>query len=105
MKYKINGLYYAIKKISKNNKEISNKQLLREIELQKELNHDNIVHLYDNFEDIQYYYLVLEYIPNGNLKEKIDKIKPKPIQEDEVINIFEQILNGLIYLQYKNIIH
>ena len=111
----LNGLYYAIKIINKyeNSSKQNYKYILREKYLPKILNHNNIVHYYGSFEDNENYYLVLEYIPNGSLEEKINnhlKCFQSPsevefIKEDIIINIFTQILNGLIYLHDENIIH
>jgi serine/threonine protein kinase len=41
--------------------------LKREIEIQKQLKHVNIVRLYTSLEDERYIYLILEYVEQGNL--------------------------------------
>ena len=111
MQSKINCLYYAIKIIPKN-RIVNKKDIFREKIIQSLINHKNIVRQYGNFEDSQNYYLVLEYLPNDNLEEKIGKhIKSfanqniEFIQENIVINIFKQILNGVEYLHGIGVVH
>ena len=70
MRSKINGLIYAIKIIPKV-KVRRAKDILREQVIQNFINHKNIVHLYGSFEDTENIFLVLEYVPNGTLEEKI----------------------------------
>lgn len=110
MKSKINGLYYAIKILPKNKEK--EKYIIREQILQRLINHKNIVRQYGNFEDDSNYYFVLEYIPNDDLEKKIQKHigvfegkTPELIQENLVLKIFKQILDGLEYLHSINIIH
>ena len=111
MQSKINCLYYAIKIIPKN-RIVNKKDIFREKIIQSSINHKNIVRQYGNFEDSENYYLVLEYLANDNLEEKIGKhIKSfvnqniEFIQENIVINIFKQILNGVEYLHSIGVVH
>ena len=113
MRSKINGLIYAIKIIPKV-KVRRAKDILREQVIQNFINHKNIVHLYGSFEDAENIFLVLEYVPNGTLEEKIQlylnnfifrKDLIEPIEEEIVIDIFKQILEGLKYLHSLDIIH
>ena len=81
-----------------------------------EENFDKYNSIYNNFLPIQkkeaiiIYCLVLEYIPNGSLNDKI-KLNKKlnkhfiPFEEELIIKYFKQILRAVIYLQEKNIIH
>ena len=117
MKSKKNNLDYAIKIIKKNDEYLEYKNIIRERVLMKNLNHNNIVHLYGSFEDNNCYYFVMEYIPGECLEKMINNYKNNknnylisekrynPVKESMVINIFKQILNGLIYLHNKNILH
>ena len=110
-KSKIDNLFYAIKKLNKKN--LDEKNFIREIEILKNINHPNLINFYGSFEDNYYYYLVFEYVENGSLKDYIDKYKLKikhkeeitPFNEDFVIKIFKDILNGLKYLHSNNILH
>ena len=53
MKSKKNSRYYMIKKIIKNHEKFNNKNFKRETEIQRQLNHENIIKLYGYFEDIE----------------------------------------------------
>ena len=60
---------YAIKVIQKNS--LANQRLkenlYREVDIHKQIKHENIIRLYDSFEDDQNIYLVLDYAERGNL--------------------------------------
>ena len=126
---KKSGKTYAVKEIMKY-KIVEMKDFIemKIIKCRKIEKHENIIELYDNFEDNEHYYLVFEYLPNGTLKDKIrnkkyylNDILPFeeniimnkkynlngiiPFEENTVILIFKQILNGLKYLHKLGIIH
>lgn len=133
MKSKINNKYYAIKKLDASH--INKKSFNRETIIPLDLNHENIVKFYGYFQDkeeidkykqiykdkkldekkeaIIIYCLVLEYMPNGSLNDYIINHKSKyksenefkPIDQAFIIRIFKQLLNGLIYLHKKNVMH
>ena len=73
----------------------------------RSLNHPNIVRLFNCFEDYNNYYFCSEFIDGNNLETFIKKYKDNlsHIEEKLIIHIFKQILNGLIYLHSKNIMH
>lgn len=106
--------------------------LKRETKLMSQLSHENIVKLYDYFvdkekiskfkkiyeekndiqketKDKKIACLVLEYIPNGSLDDYIKKFYSNNengnIPQAFVIKVFREILNGLLYLKKKKIIH
>ena len=60
---------YAIKIIDKRNKtNIDGRPYFRrEIEIMYKIRHPNCVRLFGNFEDENYCYFIMEYIPGGNL--------------------------------------
>ena len=71
------------------------------------INNRNIIKIYDHFDiNENEYYLVLEYVPNGTLDDKINNQRKSktPFQEIEIIRIFKQIINGIIYLHDLNIV-
>ena len=111
MKSKLDNLYYAVKRIYK--EDLNKKNFTRETEILKKLNHENIINFYGYFEEIDSYFLVFEYAQNGSLNDYIQKYKSQfnsnqeipPFKEDFVIKIFKDILNGLKYLHNKNILH
>lgn len=67
-----------------------------------ELDHPNIVNIYDVGEGSQPY-IVMEYIAGMDLKEYIQKNHPIPYHK--VIDIMNQILDGIAYAHHNNIIH
>lgn len=78
-------------------------QIRREIEIQSNLRHENILRLYGYFCDDKTIYLILEYAPNGDLYNEI-KSKGR-IPESRAARYIQQITLGLIYLHSKNVIH
>jgi len=108
MKSKINGQIYAVKSLQKtkniNKYKSQIRDLMREQLIQSNVDHPNIVHLYGDFEDNEFYYLVSEFFDGISL-EKFIKKNNNSFNENLIINIFKQILEGLVYLHGKNIIH
>ena len=110
-KSKIDHSYYAIKQLD--NKFLNLINFQRETEILKNINHKNIVKFYGFFEDNNIYYLVFEFAQNGSLNDYIDKYKSKfycnqevtPLNENFVIRIFKDVLDGLKYLHSNNILH
>jgi calcium-dependent protein kinase len=49
--------------------------LNNEINIVKELDHPNIIKLYEYFQERRNYYLIYEYLPGGELFDKIKKEK------------------------------
>ena len=94
------GYVYAIKQVIKQNDQL-NISLIKEIEINSIINHNNIVHCYDIFEDDLSVYFVFEFMPDGDLFDYILKKHNHRLKEKEIINILEQILLALIYLHEK----
>lgn len=102
---KITGQECAVKVISKASmkKGSSTTSLLREIELLKELDHPNIMKLYEFFEDSGYYYLVGEVYTGGELFDKIAKQKRLDIYD--AARTIKQVLSGINYMHRNSIVH
>ena len=74
----------------------------------KELDHPNIIKLYDIYETTQYHYLVMELCNGGGLSECLDfyqKKYKKPFSEEIVQYLMRQIVSAINYLHHKNILH
>jgi len=68
------GTTYAIKTIKKTKIQRDEDALKREVRLMVTLDHPNIVNLFDLYEDIKYYHLIMEYCSGGELFERIIQI-------------------------------
>ncbi|CAO3662752.1 unnamed protein product [Rhizopus stolonifer] len=77
--------------------------LHREIELLKELEHDNIVQYLGLKIDASYFSIFLEYVPGGSVAGLLASYGA--FQEPLVISFVRQILKGLNYLHNKDIVH
>jgi len=101
---------FATKKIDK--KYASNprakKYLDNEINILKEIDHPNIIKLYEVKETTQYYYLVMELCNGGGLSDCLEdyqKKYKKPFPEEIVQYLMKQIVSAINYLHKKNILH
>ncbi|CAF0824830.1 unnamed protein product [Didymodactylos carnosus] len=74
-------------------------QVKREIEIQSNLKHPNVLRLYGFFHDDQRIYLLLEYAPGGELYRRMQK--EKVLMESEAAGL----CNALNYLHSKSVIH
>lgn len=97
--------YYAVKKINKDL--LSNPKALRflynEIGIMRKLDHEYIVKLYKVYEDSGLVYMVMEYVPHGNLLKRINQCKV--FTEREAMVFIKNLLETLEYLHEKGIIH
>ena len=77
--------------------------MIRQTEVLKILKHRNLVSLYEIIESTRYFYLIMDYLPNGDLIERI--IKQKRFKEEEALNIFSQLVDALYYMHKNDICH
>lgn len=77
--------------------------LIDEIEILKNLEHPNIMKVYESFVDNHNYYIVSELCDQGHLLSKLEKIG----KMDQIVVKFlmDQIFNAVAYLHSKNIMH
>ena len=96
----------AIKQISHKNIDI-NQILNREVRVLKQLNHPNIIKLLECFGDVNYTYLIFEYIPYDLITyyKKINIEQKRNLNDTEITFIFYQICQALAYMHSKNLIH
>lgn len=87
---KLTGSVRAVKILNKINlKPKDQKRFLYEIELLKELDHPNIIKVYEYFQDPEKIYIVMEMCSGGELYEEINKRKGAGFTEEETGQIIE----------------
>lgn len=102
--------YFATKKVSNQTAldERNRKYFNNEIYILKNIEHENIIKLFEIKRTQNNFYLVFEYCNGGTLTNILMKYMNKynkPPNEDESKHIIKQIVNGLAYLNRNNIIH
>ena len=76
----------------------------REVALMRSIDHPLITSFFEVLDDPQYFYIIMELVPNGNLLDYINR--RKGLKEDEAKRIFCQIVSVLDYLHSeKKIAH
>ena len=105
--HKITKKMYAIKIYQKNTLDDEDKKncIKNEIYILNQLNHENIMKLYDIINTSKYLFLILEYINGISLLDYIQKLPEKRIEENLCKKIFYQIVKAIQYCSKKNIFH
>lgn len=100
---KTTSVEVAIKKISFGNLPDSiKKRSIQEIDILKNLSHQNIIRLYDYKFENNYLFLITEYCKDGDLGSWINRDNKS---SHEILDIVRQIVEGLSYLHENQIIH
>ena len=107
VKHKITGEIRAMKIIKNttvsDNDGLANKKFLKEILVLKELEHPNIIKIFEYYIDNRYHYIITELLTGGELYESI--LKFQKFNEKKAAYIMKQILSALNYLHSKGIVH
>ena len=90
---------YALKAIDKRVPEnLEEKESFnREVEIMYKLNHPNIVKLYGHFEDEQFCYFIMQYIPNKSVFNIIPKNGQQP-NIKLVASVMKDLINAIYYM-------
>ena len=88
--------------LSNNEKKINNK-FVKEIQVLKELEHPNIVKIFEYYIDDHYHYIVTELLTGGELYDTI--VKCHRFNEKKAAYILRQIISALNYLHSHSIVH
>mmetsp|Transcript_6567 Transcript_6567/g.6865 ORF Transcript_6567/g.6865 Transcript_6567/m.6865 type:complete len:314 (-) Transcript_6567:432-1373(-) len=98
------GAEVAVKCIDRNGlPEEDEASLRQEVEILRSLDHPNIVKLLDFFEEDKFFYVVLEFLPGGELFERIVG-RPK-FSEEEAAKLIRPLLESVAYLHDLGIVH
>ena len=79
------------------------KYIVSEIEILRKIDHPNIVKIYEFFESLTHFYIVMEFCPGKLLFQKFDE--KKYVDEREAARIMHQVLEALHYLHSHEIVH
>ena len=79
------------------------KQIRREIEIQQNLRHPNILRLYGYFHDEKRIFLMLEFAGKGELYKQLSKLGC--FTEKRSSRYIDQMADALTYLHSKHVIH
>ncbi|KAG8344903.1 putative serine/threonine protein kinase [Trypanosoma vivax] len=79
----------------------------REVRVMKRLRHENVVSLYEVIDDpcSKTLYIVMQYIDKGPIAHLDMDGNCRPMDPDELVHYFQQILAALEHLQHHRIVH
>jgi len=98
------GAQRAVKVLRKSHMDEDEKRMLfNEINILKEIDHPNIIKMYEFFEDEKRYYLVTEICKGGELFDEILQ-RGKFTERDGAI-LMKQVLSCINYCHQANIVH
>ncbi|CAK84231.1 unnamed protein product (macronuclear) [Paramecium tetraurelia] len=95
------GKCYAIKCIDK--QRIGFEQIQRELEILSRLDHPNIIRVFEEYEDLNHFYFVMEYCRGGELLQQIIKHGAQTERMTQII--MRQLFSAVGYLHERGIIH
>ncbi|CAD8169670.1 unnamed protein product [Paramecium octaurelia] len=95
------GKCYAIKCIDK--QRIGFEQIQRELEILSRLDHPNIIRVFEEYEDLNHFYFVMEYCRGGELLQQILKHGAQTERMTQII--MRQLFSAVGYLHERGIIH
>jgi calcium-dependent protein kinase len=100
------GFIRAMKIVKKENLNTNKDDIpnfMNEIKILMDIDHPNVMKIFEYYSDDLNYYIITEFISGGDLYEFI--IKTKKFTERQAALIIYQILSSLNYMHSKNIIH
>ena len=102
VQHKMTQAKYAIKAIDKRNKvNIEEKQYFRrEIEIMYRVHHPNVVKLFGHFEDNNFCYFIMEYIPGGNIYSLLPKNGIRKVSTQNVVSIMKDVISATYFLHH-----
>jgi serine/threonine protein kinase len=80
-------------------------QLRRELDIHTSMDHINVVKCFECFEETNRMYLILEYCPEGDVMDLIDRTPEKRLAENNTKRIVQQVARALQYLHGRKLVH
>lgn len=80
-----------------------NQTFLKEIEALMNLDHPNIIKIFEYYIDDLNYYVIMEFAEGGELYDQIYRLKS--FQEKHAARIMQQLLSAVCYMHSKGIVH
>jgi calcium-dependent protein kinase len=106
VKNKFSGEFQALKVLGKNYLSSNNiSDMEREINILKNLDHPNILKIYEYYHDDFYFYIITELCSEGNLLEKLEEMSSKCFNEKVVKVLMYEIISAVYYLHCCKVIH
>ncbi|KAJ8035549.1 Serine/threonine-protein kinase DCLK3 [Holothuria leucospilota] len=97
------GEEFAIKKVDKSKLKGKESMIENEIAILNEIDHPNVVKLYEEYETEKYIYLVMDYVRGGDLFDAIiDSVK---FTEADASVMVRDLASALNYLHEMNVVH
>jgi len=102
VEHKMTQAKYKIKANDKRNKvNIKEKQYFRrEIEIMYRIHHPNVVKLFRHFEDNNFCYFIMEYIPGGNIYSLLPKNGIRKVSTQNVVSIMKDVISATYFLHH-----
>lgn len=98
-------MLYALKIVDRKSPESRGIRIYDELRILKDLDHPNIVRVYEAVKDKDHVYMVQEYISGRTLAELRDDPKRPALRDDDVRRWMREIAGALTYLHSKGVIH
>jgi calcium-dependent protein kinase len=92
-----------MKIISEDNQQSNDQEIVNEIEILKNIDHPNIIKIFEFYNSTKNYYLITEFCEEGELFEKI--VNEGPFDEEFTAYIMYQIFSAVNYCHSRNILH
>ena len=107
--HKASGKAYAIKVIDKSKSRSSTykeNMFEKELEILQNIDHPNLIKLYDHYDTKSSLYLVTELASEGDLFDRVVTLKKrKALSEKDASHLVQQLVSAVQYLHNKNIVH
>ena len=78
-------------------------RIIREMKIYKEINHPNVIKVFEMLDTNKFYMIIMEFYERGELFNYI--VENERLKEEETAYFFYQIINGIEYIHNKGIAH